>query len=160
MSRMLFSRLARWLASRSHPSALWYQRALALPFLGLGGWCVVAPAQVEVLVLQPQFIVGSVTSAVLMACFGAQAVLAGIVVWFSRFTQKAFLMLGLAGSVPFFAFNYYFYFVRPMFTSWMLLDFVGNAAILGLGLAGWRAMRRDDARRSAAATFLAAGAGP
>lgn len=135
-------------------TAQYLQRALALIFLGLGGWCLLAPGQVETLVLRPEFVVGNATSALLMGCFGAQAVLAGIAIWFSRFTARTFLVFGIAGSVPFFCFNYYFYFVRAMFTPWMLLDFIGNVGILALCLAGWRLARREAARRIDVAAFL------
>lgn len=115
---------------------------LSLIFLGLGGWCLVAPHMVERLSLQPDHQMLTVASAVLIGCFGAQAVLCGVLLAVARFDARAFLVFGLAGSIPFFVFNAYFVFVSRMFTSWMLLDFVGNLAILGLGLAGFAIMRR------------------
>lgn len=57
------------------------------------------------------------TSRLLLACFGAQAVLCGVVILTSRFTPAIFLAFGLCGSIPFFGFNYYFYFVKEMFTQ-------------------------------------------
>jgi hypothetical protein len=126
-------------------SALHAQRALALIFILLGGWCLLMPGQVEALVLRPEFIVGNATSALFVGCFGAQAVLAGIVIFTCRFTPTTFLVFGLAGSLPFFGFNYYFYFVEAMFTRWMLLDFVGNVGILAWCLAGYRLARNEAA---------------
>ncbi len=118
--------------------AIHLQRLLAFIFLGLGGWCLLFPATVEALVLRPEYYVGNNTSALLMGCFGAQAILAGTLILTAEFTPRTFLIFGLVGSIPFFGFNYYFYFVKSMFTDWMLLDFAGNIGILALGIAGWR----------------------
>ena len=52
-----------------------------------------------------------------MACFGAQAVLVRIVIFYSHFSERTVLMSGLADSLPFFAFDYYLYFVAKMFTD-------------------------------------------
>ncbi len=126
-------------------SALMIQRLLAVIFLGLGGWCVVTPGVVERLVLRPEYVTGSATHLLLLGCFGAQAVLCGTVIAFSRFTPITFLVFGLVGSIPFFAFNFYFYFIEQLFTNWMLLDFVGNIGILACGLAGYCAAKRESA---------------
>lgn len=114
------------------------QNLLAFIFLGLGGWCVLLPGQVERLALQPDYLVDNATSHVLMGCFGAQAILCGTVIAFSNFTARTFLIFGLVGSLPFFAFNYYLTFIVPMFSPLMLLDFAGNTAILLLCLLGYR----------------------
>ena len=131
-------------ASASTIKARHVQYLLAFIFLGLGGWCLVAPAQVESLGLRPEFQHNSMTSALLIGCFGAQAVLAGTLIATTIFPARAFLIFGLIGSVPFFVFNYYFYFSLRMFTDWMLLDFVGNAGILACGIAGYTLKRRED----------------
>lgn len=114
------------------------QYFLAFIFLGLGGWCVVTPHMVEMLSFRPEFQHMSATSAVLIGCFGCQAVLVGTIIATCEFKPKTFLIFGLVGSLPFFVFNAYFYFVVEMFTSWMLLDFVGNIGILTCGLLGYR----------------------
>ncbi|MEO0981358.1 MAG: hypothetical protein AAFX03_01755 [Pseudomonadota bacterium] len=121
------------------------QIALALVFLVLGGWCLATPHMVERLVLRPEHQHLTAASAVWVGCFGAQAVLGGIVIATSRFTARTFLIFGLCASLPFFVFNYYFYFVAEMFTDWMLLDFVGNTIILACGLLGWRTLRAGAA---------------
>lgn len=126
------------------------QTLLGLIFLLLGGWVLVLPGQVEALVLNPDYAIGSQTSRVLFGCFGAQAVLCGTVILASEFRSKTFLIFGLIGSVPFFFFNYYFVFVVPIFSRWMLLDFAGNIGILVLGLAGWRAAGREEGLRRGA----------
>ncbi|MHA7872892.1 MAG: hypothetical protein ACX939_11125 [Hyphococcus sp.] len=48
-----------------------------------------------------------------------------------------FLVYGIA-LLPFFWFNYWFVFVVPMFNSWMMIDFVANAAMLALCVIGYR----------------------
>ena len=119
------------------------QRFLASIFLVLGAWCMFLPRMVEQLTIRPEHQVLTATSSVFIACFGAQAVLCGAVIWFAKFTPKTFLAFGLLGSIPFFAFNYYFYFVEPIFTKWMLLDFAGNVLILACGLIGYRISHRE-----------------
>jgi hypothetical protein len=57
-------------------------------------------------------------------------------------------VFGLIGSLPFFLFNFYYVFVVPIFSSWMILDVVGNLGILVLGLAGWRLRSREVRLRS------------
>lgn len=123
------------------------QFGLAAIFLGLGGWCLVAPRMVERLVVMPEYQHLSATSALLIGCFGAQAILAGLVIALSRFTPMTFLVIGLVGSVPFFLFNWYFVFVIEMFTHWMLLDFAGNLGILACGIFGfWLRTKELDGR--------------
>lgn len=124
-------------------TALSIQRGLAFIFFSLGGWCLIDPVTVESLVLRPEFYIGTSASALLLGCFGAQAVLVSVVMWTSVFRPNTFLIFGLIGSLPFFAFNYYFYFEAKMFTEWMLLDFVGNLGILGCGLLGYRLSKRE-----------------
>jgi len=121
------------------------QKALALIFLGLGAWCLFFPATVEALTIRPEYRVGNATSALFIACFGAQAMLCGIVIYTSRFLPRTFLVFGLLASVPFFGFNYYFYFIKGMFTDWMLLDFAGNVGILAFSLLGYRLSARESA---------------
>ena len=115
----------------------------ALVFIGLGGWCVVTPAMVETLVLRPEFRHLSPTSLLFLQCFGAQAVLVGTLMLFSRFTATTFIVFGMAASLPFFVFNIWFVWINPMFTSWMLLDFAGNLSFFLIGIFGWRLMRDD-----------------
>jgi hypothetical protein len=120
-----------------HMKSIHIQRLIALPYLILGGWCLIAPAMVERLTVSPSYQHLSPTSALMMGCFGAQAVLGGLFVWFSIFTRRTFLIYAIA-LLPFFWFNYWFVFVVPVFNQWMALDFVSNAAMLGLSLWGWR----------------------
>ena len=118
------------------------QRLIALPFLILGSWCLLAPTMVERLGVNPEYQHLSTTSAVLMGCFGSQAVLSGLFAWFSRFNRTTFLVYGIA-LLPFFGFNYWFVYVVPVFNGWMALDLVSNAVMLGLCVWGWRTSTND-----------------
>ncbi len=82
------------------------------------------------------------TSALLIGCFGAQAVLGGLFIWTSRWTRTTFLTYVIA-LLPFFWFNYWFVFEVPVFNRWIALDFGSNAVMLGLSVWGWRVMGRD-----------------
>lgn len=112
------------------------QVTLAIIFLALGGWALLMPGMVLGLVFREEYRIDTMASRLLMGCFGAQAVLTGTILALTSFSARGFLVFGIIGSAPFFAFNFYFYFVIPMFTSWMLLDFVGNISILMLCLWG------------------------
>lgn len=115
----------------------WPQRLLALPFLVLGGWCLVTPHMVERLSISPDYQHLSATSALFIGCFGAQAVLGGLFIAFSHWTKRTFAIYG-AALLPFFWFNYYFVFVVPVMTRWMALDLVSNLFMLGLCIWGYR----------------------
>lgn len=122
--------------SNTNDPVLLPQRLIALPFLILGGWCLVTPGWVEELVLLPSFQHQSATSHLLLGCFGAQAVLSGLFATFSRFSSATFIAYAVA-LIPFFWFNYYFVFVVPMFNRWMALDFVSNAFMLACCIWGY-----------------------
>ncbi|AWW73739.1 hypothetical protein CD351_04795 [Erythrobacter sp. KY5] len=116
---------------------------IALPYFVLGGWCLLAPQTVERQTIAPDYQVLNTTSAVLIGCFGAQAVLGGLFIWFSRWQRMTFLVYALA-LLPFFWFNYWFVFEVPVFSRWLALDLIANVAMLGLSLWGWRAMASDE----------------
>jgi hypothetical protein len=118
------------------------QQLIAVPYLGLGGWCLLAPAMIERMMINPDFQHLSQTSALFIGCFGAQAVLGGLFLWFSQLTRNGFLAYAIA-LLPFFGFNYWFVFVLPLFNKWLALDFLSNAAMLGLSLWGWRLSPRN-----------------
>ncbi|MFO6464217.1 hypothetical protein ACK8OR_07490 [Jannaschia sp. KMU-145] len=114
------------------------QFALAAIFLLLGGWCLMAPAMVIRLTFRPDLADATDQARFLMGCFGAQAVLTGMLILIARFTPTTFLVFGLVGSIPFFVFDYWFVFVEPVLNEWMLLDLAGNLGILIAGIWGWR----------------------
>ncbi len=120
------------------------QFGIAAVFFILGGWAMLAPGHVIETVVQPEHQRFDRLTLLCMACFGAQACLAGLFISFSRFTQTTFLAYGVA-LLPFFGFNYWFTRVEPIFNSLGLIDLVGNVVMLGLCIFGWRAVRRETA---------------
>lgn len=112
------------------------QSLIALVFFILGGWAALFPQHVIDTVFLPEYREGGRMLPFATACFGAQALLSGLFAAFSRFTSLTFLVYGIA-LLPFFAFNYYFTFHDPVFTSIGLLDAVGNVVMLALCYAGW-----------------------
>ena len=119
-------------------SARHIQCLLASVFFILGGWCLVSPSSVLALAITPQYRSDAPIVPILMAAFGAQALIAGIFAAFSTFTRTTFLAYGIA-LLPFFVFDYWFYVVEPMLTVVGLLDAVGNLVMIVLCWLGWRA---------------------
>ena len=118
-------------------SARTAQSLIAAIFLILGAWCLVAPQTVIDLGLRPDFQSGAAVVPIFVACFGAQAMLAGLFAATAIFTRLTFLLYGLA-LLPFFLFDYWFFAVVPMFNEFILLDAAGNAVMLALCWIGWR----------------------
>jgi len=113
------------------------QWAIAAVFFVLGGWALLAPRSVIELTFLPEYRAGTPILPFAVACFGAQAMIAGLFAAFARFTKATFLAFGIA-LLPFFAFDIWFTFVDPVFTWLGLLDAVGNAIMLALCVIGWR----------------------
>jgi FtsH-binding integral membrane protein len=113
-----------------------WQLLIAFVFLGLGGWCLVAPMTVIELTVRPEHQNDLRLTAITIGAFGAQAMLVGLVSATSRFTARTFLALGLA-MLPFFVFDWWFYAVEPLFNALILLDVAGNLAMLAACLRGW-----------------------
>ena len=116
------------------------QWAIAAVFFTLGGWALAWPQGVIDLTFLPQYRAGGPMLAFTVACFGAQAMIAGLFAAFSRFTRTTFLAFGI-GLLPFFVFDIWFTAIDPVFTPLGWLDAVGNVIMLGLCVAGWRAAR-------------------
>lgn len=110
---------------------------IALVFFVLGGWAAFFPQHVIDTVFLPEYRDHGRLLPFTIACFGAQALLSGLFAAFSRFSSLTFLVYGIA-LLPFFAFNYYFTFHDPVFTSIGLLDAVGNIIMLALCYVGWK----------------------
>ena len=72
-----------------------------------------------------------------MACFGAQACIAGTFAWFSRFTKATFAAYAVI-LLPFFGINYWFVIRELVMNELMLLDLAGNVAMLFLCWLGWK----------------------
>jgi hypothetical protein len=113
------------------------QLGLAAIFFILGGWAMLAPRHVIETVVRPEFQNFDRLTIICMACFGAQACLAGLFISFSRFTRATFLAYGIA-LLPFFGFNYWFTRIEPVFNSLGLIDLAGNITMLALCYYGWR----------------------
>ncbi|WP_442866511.1 hypothetical protein [Aminobacter sp. NyZ550] len=113
------------------------QYLLASVFLILGGWCLVSPSTVLDLAIRPEYQSDSPIVPILVAAFGAQAIIAGTFALFAKFTRATFAAYAIV-LLPFFAFDYWFYAVEPMLTPIGLLDAVGNVVMLALCYLGWR----------------------
>lgn len=120
------------------------QLGLASVFFLLGGWALLAPQHVIDTVILPRWNTGDRLAVLTMACFGAQACLAGLFIAFTRFSATTFLAYGIA-LLPFFAFNWWFTFVDPIFNWLGLIDAVGNIVMLILCVYGWRKARSEAA---------------
>ena len=118
-------------------NALTTQRLIGTVFAILGGWALLAPQSVIDLAVRPEFRSDHFLATFAMACFGAQACLFALVAFTARFTRLTFAAYGIA-LLPFFAFNYWFYFEVPLLTEIGMLDFVGNLVMLGLCWHGWK----------------------
>ena len=117
---------------------------IALVFLGLGGWALFFPGNVIELAITEAYRENTYLMRFAMACFGAQAVLFGIMALAVRWSSRGFLVFG-AALLPFFWFNYHFHYVEPVLTSIGMLDFAGNLTMLIATILGWRASREDEA---------------
>ncbi|MEP1658669.1 hypothetical protein [Parasphingorhabdus sp.] len=113
---------------------------IALVFFILGGWATFFPQHVIDTVFLPEYRMEGRILPFMMACFGAQALLAGLFAAFSKFTSTTFLVYGIA-LLPFFGFNYYFTIHDPVFTTMGLIDALGNIIMLALCYAGWKKSR-------------------
>ena len=117
-----------------------WQLLIAAIFVGLGGWCLVAPMSVVHLTVRPEVRNDLPLTAITIGAFGAQAMLVGLVSATARYTAATFLALGMA-ILPFFVFDWWFYAVKPMFNGLILLDLAGNVAMLAACARGWWLLR-------------------
>jgi len=123
--------------------ALVCQFLIAFVFLGLGGWALFAPQSVIDLALTESHRDDSFILRFVMACFGAQAVMFGIMALVTRWSSKAFATFAVV-FIPFFVFNWYFHYKMPVMTSIGMLDFAGNLIMFIACLVGWYAARKDE----------------
>lgn len=122
------------------------QFGIAAVFLMLGGWALFAPASVIELAITPEYRENGFLTRFVMACFGSQAILFGVMALALRWTARGFLTFA-ALLLPFFVFNWYFHYKVPVLTSIGMLDFAGNMTMLVLALLGWRsAVRAEQVR--------------
>lgn len=126
-------------------SARTAQFLIAAVFLALGGWALFAPASVIDLAVNEAYRDHSFLARFAMACFGAQAVLFGLMALVTRWSARSFAVFAVL-LLPFFGFNYWFHYEVPVLTSIGMLDFAGNVTMLVLALLGWRAARGEEGR--------------
>lgn len=126
-------------------SARTAQVLIAAIFLLLGGWALFAPANVIDLAVTEAYRDNSFLTRFTMACFGAQAVLFGLMALVVRWSARGFAVFAVL-LLPFFVFNWYFHYEVPVLTSIGMLDFAGNITMLVLAIVGWRAARAEERR--------------
>lgn len=117
------------------------QLLIAALFFALGAWFLIAPASVMLLAVRPGYRTESELVPLLIAGLGAHAVLTGLFAAFSVFTKRTFFAFG-AALLPFFWFDYHFYFVEPVFNAFILLDVLACAIFLVLCVLGYRDLSR------------------
>jgi hypothetical protein len=123
-------------------SARTAQFLIAAVFLALGSWALFAPASVIERAVSEPYQDAAFLSRFTMACFGAQAVLFGLMALVTRWSARSFLVFAVL-LLPFFGFNYWFHYEVPVLTSIGMLDFAGNVAMLVLAILGWRAAKGE-----------------
>jgi len=126
-------------------SARTAQFGIAAVFLLLGGWALFAPSSVIALGVTEAYRDSTFLTRFAVACFGAQAVLFGLMALTVRWSARSFAVFAVL-LLPFFGFNYWFHYEVPVLTSIGMLDFAGNVTMLVLAIIGWRAARADEAR--------------
>ena len=124
-------------------SARTAQFLIAAVFLMLGGWALFAPASVIALAVTEAYQDNTFLTRLTMACFGAQAVLFGLMTLVVQWSARSFAVFAVL-LLPFFGFNYWFHYEVPVLTSIGMLDFAGNVTMLVLAILGWRAARTED----------------
>ncbi|MEO0689305.1 MAG: hypothetical protein AAFY51_03290 [Pseudomonadota bacterium] len=121
------------------------QTYIAAVFLGLGGWALFGPGSVIELGFTESYRENSFTTRFIMACFGAQAVLFGLMALVVEWRSWAFLAFAVV-LLPFFWFNYHFHYVEPVLTRYGMIDFAGNLTMFIAALIGWRAAKAGERR--------------
>ena len=121
------------------------QYGIAAVFLLLGGWALLAPGNVIELAVTPEYQDTGYLTRFALACFGAQAVLFGIMALVTKWPARAFLAYAVL-LLPFFVFNWYFHYEVPVLNSIGMLDFAGNVVMFALAIIGWRTARAQAQR--------------
>ncbi len=116
------------------------QYLIAVVFLALGGWALLAPGNVIDLAFTESYRENTFLMRFAIACFGAQAVLFGVMAMVVEWSARGFAVFA-AMLLPFFVFNWYFHYEVPVLTSIGMLDFAGNVTMLIAALVGWAAAR-------------------
>jgi ABC-type multidrug transport system permease subunit len=93
----------------------------------------------------PQYAILNRTTSILMRCFGAQAMTAGLLLSASTMTVHSFTAFGLA-MIPYLGFNAWFGIGpgRGVFTKWLWMDFIGNMVFLSGSLVAAKLLRDGE----------------
>ncbi|MEM6475851.1 MAG: hypothetical protein AAF687_06760 [Pseudomonadota bacterium] len=119
------------------------QFTIAAVFLILGGWALFAPGSVIDLGFTEAYRENTFVTRFIMACFGAQAVMFGIMALVVKWRARAFAVFAVV-LIPFFGFNWYFHHEMPVFTQYGAIDFAGNLTMFIACLVGYRAARAGE----------------
>ena len=120
------------------------QYYIAFVFLALGGWALFFPGHVIDLGFTEGYSENTFVTRFMMACFGAQAVMFGIMALVVKWRASAFAVFAVV-LIPFFIFNYYFHYEVPVLTTYGMIDFAGNLTMFIACIVGWRAVRAVEA---------------
>lgn len=120
------------------------QYYIAAVFLILGGWALFFPGHVIDLGFTDAYSENTFNARFLTACFGAQAVMFGIMALVVEWKARAFAVFAVV-LIPFFVFNYYFHYEVPVLTRYGMIDFAGNLTMFIACLIGWRTARNEEA---------------
>ena len=119
------------------------QYIIAATFLILGGWALFFPGHVIEVALTEGYREDTFVTRFMMACFGAQAVMFGIMALVVKWQSRAFAVFAVV-LIPFFIFNYWFHYEVPVLTSLGMLHFAGNLTMFIACVIGWRAARAEE----------------
>ncbi len=123
------------------------QSLIAIVFFSLGGWALLAPANVIDLALTQPYRDSGFILRFAIACFGAQAVMFGIMALVVRWSARAFQVFAVV-LLPFFVFNWYFHYEMPVLTRIGMLDFAGNIIMFAACIIGWRASLGEERKHA------------
>ncbi|MGB3710715.1 MAG: hypothetical protein WA985_03395 [Erythrobacter sp.] len=119
------------------------QYYIAAVFLLLGAWALVLPGHVIEWTVTEAYRDDAFLTRFALACFGAQAVLFGLMTLVVRWTARAFAVFAVL-LLPFFWFNWHFHYETPVLNTIGMLDFAGNITMLVAALVGCWATDRTE----------------
>lgn len=105
------------------------QRTMGSVFTGMGAVTMLFPKEVALLSFSKEFLGDQGITAPLqlvMQCFGSQATLCGLLILSSEFTAQTYQTFGLA-MIPYFVFDFYFWYKGSLTNFGAVGDAVGNA---------------------------------
>ncbi|KAK4151829.1 hypothetical protein C8A00DRAFT_35498 [Chaetomidium leptoderma] len=125
------------------------QTAMATGYTGVGAWCFLHPTSVIAFTLTRKYVnMSNATTHLFARCFGAQAMICGLLLGTSEMTTLSFTVFGLA--VPYLGAYFWFRGIGPpsgMVNETMWVDFIGNLLVMG-GSFSCAKLLKDDAKSS------------